>query len=130
MTTNELTNAVFSLGTNMCFVRDMLLEVLQTEGFDNKWWYDELIEPQEEIDSVLDVLSDDYQLDFSDMNDFNIEEMRLDTIKELFNNYLELLLNLKTDVLDLIEDGSLSDFRKELTENIEIITTLNNTLYE
>lgn len=129
MTTNELTNAVFSLGTNMCFVRDMLLDILKIDEFKNKWWY-ELIEYQEEIDSVLDILSDDYQLDFSDMNDFNIEEMRLDTIKELFNNYLELLSNLKTNVFDLIEDSSISDFRKELAENIEIIAALNNTLYE
>lgn len=130
MTTTELRNVVFSLSANMCFMRDALLEVIQTEGFEGKWWYDELIEPQEEIDSVLDVLSDDYQLDFSDMNDFNIEEMRLDTIKELFNNYLALLSNLKTNVFDLIEDSSISDFRKELAENIEIIAALNNTLYE
>ena len=129
MTTNELTNAVFSLGTNMCFVRDMLLDILKIDEFKNKWWY-ELIESQEEIDYVLDILSDDYQLEFSNIDNFNIEEMSLDTIKELFNNYLELLSNLKTNFFDLIEDSSISDFRKELAENIEIITTLNNTLYE
>ena len=129
MTTNELTNAVFSFGTNMCFVRDMLLDILKIDEFKNKWWY-ELIESQEEIDYVLDILSDDYQLEFSNIDNFNIEEMSLDTIKELFNNYLELLYGLKTNVFDVIEDNSLSDFRKEVEENIAIIVALNNTLYE
>ncbi len=129
MTTNELTNAVFSLGTNMCFMRDALLEVCKIDEYKNKRWY-ELIESQEEIDYVLDILSDDYQLEFSNIDNLNIEEMSLDTIKELFNNYLELLSNLKTNVFNTIEDDSLSDFRKELTENIEIIAALNNTLYE
>ena len=129
MTTTDLRSVVFSLGTNMCFVRDMLLEVRKIDEFKNKWWY-ELIESQEEIDYVLDILSDDYQLEFSNIDNLNIEEMSLDTIKELFNNYLELLSNLKTNVFNTIEDDSLSDFRKELTENIEIIAALNNTLYE
>lgn len=129
MTTTDLRSVVFSLGTNMCFVRDMLIEVLQNDEFKNKWWH-ELIESQEEIDYVLDILSDDYQLEFSNIDNFNIEEMSLDTIKELFDNYLELLSNLKTNVFDLVEDSSFSDFRKELTENIEIIAALNNTLYE
>ena len=113
----------------MCFVRDMLLDILKIDEFKNKWWY-ELIESQEEIDYVLDILSDDYQLEFSNIDNFNIEEMSLDTIKELFNNYLELLYGLKTNVFDVIEDNSLSDFRKEVEENIAIIVALNNTLYE